>query len=112
MPFSSLVVIGAASLLLVVLMILRAREGAGKPKAAGPAVPRHRPVPCPKCHSEERVIPVVYGPPRLDTLRMARERKIHLGGSLAIDNGPDCHCLACCYTFFSVLNDQPITARR
>lgn len=93
--------------MLLVALVMKARGGG----SGAAALPRPT-VPCPKCRSLERVVPVVYGPPKQENLRLARERKIHLGGLTNVEGAADSHCLACGYTFFSVLTATPPVAKR
>ncbi len=52
---------------------------------------------CPKCLSEDSVVPIVYGYPGSDMWEEQERGKIELGGCVIAEGAPDYHCNKCKY---------------
>ena len=50
---------------------------------------------CPKCYSEENVIPIRYGMPGPEMQQDFYEGKIKLGGCGIVENAPKFYCNKC-----------------
>ena len=54
---------------------------------------------CPKCSSNDSVVPIEYGFPGIEMQKKYSEGKIELGGCVIEKDAPDCYCKECEYHF-------------
>ena len=56
---------------------------------------RHNHVVCPRCHTEIRRVPILYGEATYEAFLEAEAGRIRLGGCMVGDESPEFECPAC-----------------
>jgi transposase-like protein len=54
---------------------------------------------CPRCHSSEQVVPIIYGYPSEELFEAADRGEVKLGGCVVTGDDPQWFCKSCDYSW-------------